>query len=189
MGYEVSDCIAGELLLDNDFTPPNGNWNVGVQWSIPGNGFAYFTGPSVVNSGINQTIEIVENHLLEIHFWLVGAFFSLAGKGLHLKIGGWTSPLITAQNPYVFYAMPTAFGSQLFEIVSDTPPYSPADFAIISYVSCQDTICNIVTDDFGVHPTDLYYNYWELANNRLMVNLASRFDKSNILLIHDPEFP
>lgn len=189
MGYIVSDCVAGELLIDPYFPNAPGAWNVGVQWNVPGDGFAYFNGPSVVPSGIDQTIEIIENHLLEIHLSVVGAFFALGGKGLHIKIGGWTSSLITAMGSYVFYAMPTAFGSQLFEIVSDTPNYGPADFAIMSFVSCQDTICNIVTDDIVVHPTDLYYNYWELPGGRLMVNLASRFDKSNILMIHESDFP
>lgn len=189
MGYLLSECNPGELLKDTDFPDANGDWTVGADWDIPGNGFAYFDGPSIVSSGISQNINIIENHVLEIHLSVVGAFFSLAGKGLHVKIGGATSPLIIAEGSYVFYLLPTAYGTQLFEIASDTPNYGPADFAIMSHVSCQDTICNISKDDIRLPQPVVWYNYWEIGDNRIMLNYASRFDKTNIGIIHDPEFP
>lgn len=189
MSYPVRTCNAGELLTDGDFPNAPGAWAVGTDWRVPGDGFAYFNGISVGSFKISQTITLIENHVLEIHLSVVGAFFSLGSKGLHIKIGGWTSPLITAVGSYVFYPLPSNSGSQLFEITSDTPNYGPADFAIMSHVSCVDTVCTVNIEDLNLTQPNLYYDYWPIADNKIMLQYSARFDKTSVLVIHDPDWP
>lgn len=107
MGYPVEECNPDELLTDGDFDKAPGAWTVGAQWTIDGLGKAVFGGPSAVETKISQTIDIVEDHLLEIKMTVDSVFWLFPPKSFQLKIGGASSPALTIAKPYVFYLLPS----------------------------------------------------------------------------------
>lgn len=189
VSYPISTCNAGELLTDGDFNVGDGAWTVGDRWDIPGDGTAVFDGASAVETMIKQDITIVKNHTLEIHLAVTSVFWLHPPRGFHVKIGGASSPLITAAGNFIWYLLPKTDGVQGFQITADDLPYDAPDSIFLSHVSCRDIICEIVNPDLNISQPDLYYLPREASNNKLMVKFASRFDFTKILVMHDPEWP
>lgn len=189
MGYPVEECNPDELLTDGDFDKAPGAWTVGAQWTIDGLGKAVFGGPSAVETKISQTIDIVEDHLLEIKMTVDSVFWLFPPKSFQLKIGGASSPALTIAKPYVFYLLPSLFGSQLFEITANTPAYDIPDSIFISHVSCIDVVCLVGKDDIVMSQPDVFYDYSVLSDERIMLNYGSSFDHSGIIVIRDPDYP